>query len=390
MSRLKTDLTALGLPPELANRLGVEKETLAGVGTTQSGAAEIKKEITLGTTSGGATAFVLPDDAELLQVFEFVNTSSTTAKVFPPSGGAINGGSTDASIDVIQNQVVWLRKVSTTAWRGFTDINSSLSDFGVTASAAELNYLDGISQAALDKVVDWTTRVQFFDDFRDAAIDTTNNWTVFAGSDVDATAAAVSLDAEGKVVMGSGDGGGANDGSVMSWKSTTRGFLVSDGPIYFETRLAIDGFSGMRISVGLSDAICTDDEHPLYTITAGTVADAGLTLTNAAAFVLDAGATTADEWQTIAENAGTISNSGAENASGTGPTADTYQVLRIEVDADGTVRFYIDGTLVDTLAVATAAVLLPFFGVDAAGTPAVSDTTIDYVYCEGGRPAADA
>lgn len=140
MSRLKSDLTALGMPPELADRLGLEIATVAGVGTSQSGAAAITKPITLGTTSGGQTAFVLPADAELLEEFEFTNTSATAALLFPPSGGAINGGSANASISVAQNQSVRLRRVSTTSWRGTLVQSTDFS--GITATVAEINKLD--------------------------------------------------------------------------------------------------------------------------------------------------------------------------------------------------------------------------------------------------------
>lgn len=140
MSRLISDLVGVGLPPEQAARLGLDIATLAGVGTSQSGAAAIAKPVTLGTTASSQTAFVLPSTAELLEEFEFHNTSATAALLFPPSGGAINGGSTNASISVAQNQCVRLRRVSTTAWRGTLVQSTDFS--GITASVAEINKLD--------------------------------------------------------------------------------------------------------------------------------------------------------------------------------------------------------------------------------------------------------
>ena len=61
----------------------------------------------------------------------------------------------------------------------------------------------------------------------------------------------------------------------------------------------------------------------------------------------DTGATT-DEWWMVAVDSNTDDANNA--ATGTAPTADTYQVLRVEVDADGAsdIRFYIDGTLEGT------------------------------------------
>lgn len=110
------DFMGLGMPGPLANRIGNTPATLAGVGTAQTGAAAIQTALTNATTAGGATAFVLPSSASLGRAFYFFNSSATTALVFPPSGGNINGGSTDASFSVAQNKFVTFMRLSTTAW----------------------------------------------------------------------------------------------------------------------------------------------------------------------------------------------------------------------------------------------------------------------------------
>ena len=71
------------------------------------------------------------------------------------------------------------------------------------------------------------------------------------------------------------------------------------------------------------------------------------------------------------------------NATGTAPVADTYQTLRIEVDADGeTARFYINGTLkISLTAAATAASTDLFATVIANATTTTSKTVdVDYIY----------
>jgi hypothetical protein len=106
-----------GMPKEQAARLGNNVSlALAGIGTAQAGAAAIVNKVTTATTAGGATAFVLPSAASLGSVWYFFNTSSTAALVFPTSGGAISGGSTDASFSVAQNKPTIFIRASTNVW----------------------------------------------------------------------------------------------------------------------------------------------------------------------------------------------------------------------------------------------------------------------------------
>ncbi len=236
-------------------------------------------------------------------------------------------------------------------------------------------------------------RFEIFDDFLDAAIDTTNNWIVFAGSDGDATAAATVTAPEGKVDMGSGGAGAANDGSVLSLILLAKGSLVSLGTTVFECRVSFDQITGTSWCFGLSDTLAEGTERNLYKVNSGTIADGGLTLTNAVCFAFDTDATAPTMWQFCSENAGTIAASAAEDAHTSGPTADTYETLRIEVDADGDARFYIDGTLVNsvTTAVATTSLLIPFIGGNSADDADVAtDVSVDYVYFSGSRPSSNA
>jgi hypothetical protein len=236
-------------------------------------------------------------------------------------------------------------------------------------------------------------RFEILDDFLDAALDATNNWIVFSGSDSDATSAVTVTAPEGKVDMGAGGAGAANDGSVMSLILLAKGSLVSLGTTVFECRVSFDQIAGTSWCFGLSDTLAESTERNLYKVNSGTIADGGLSLTNAICFAFDTDATAPTKWQFCSENAGTIAGSAAEDAHTGGPTADTYETLRIEVDADGDARFYIDGTLVnsETTAVATTSLLIPFIGgnsADDADTP--TDVSVDYVYFSGSRPSSNA
>lgn len=276
-------------------------------------------------------------------------------------------------------------------------------------SAAELNYLDGITAGValaskaviLDSSANFQNRIghiesgrgrfEVFDDMFTATFDVTNNWISFVGS---AGTLATHVDnPEGKVSLTSGAAGGADDGVVVSSRVLANGALVSDGLIVFETRVAMDVITGANFCAGLSDKICTSAERNLYKVNSGTIADGGLSLANAVCLAYDTDATASTKWQFCSEIAGSIAGSAAESAHSTGPVVDTYAVIRIEVDATGDARTYLDGALINTqaLAVATTSVLVPFIGIntaDDANTATVVD--VDYIYFSGARPASDA
>ena len=95
---------------------GVTQTTVAGTGTAQSGAASMgTADVVLGTTAASQTAFLCPD-MNVGESILFVNTSSTTALLFPVTGAAINGGSANASINIAQNKPTLIFRTSATAF----------------------------------------------------------------------------------------------------------------------------------------------------------------------------------------------------------------------------------------------------------------------------------
>lgn len=113
----QSDLIGLAVgSPALAEKMGYSVGTKAGAGTAQTGATALAaNSINALTTSGGATAFVLPTGAPGDSVV-VNNQSATTALVFPNSGAAINGGSTDASVSIAQNKTAIFIRYSSTVW----------------------------------------------------------------------------------------------------------------------------------------------------------------------------------------------------------------------------------------------------------------------------------
>lgn len=110
------ELIGLGTPPKLAGLSGNLPSAKTGVGTAQTGATPITTNFTVLTASGGATAFLLPAVPAGSGPYIVSNQSGTTALVFPPSGGSIQGGSTDASFSVATNKSAMFFKTSATAW----------------------------------------------------------------------------------------------------------------------------------------------------------------------------------------------------------------------------------------------------------------------------------
>lgn len=98
---LVSDLTGLGLPGALALKLGNTIASVAGVGTTQTGAAPIKGGVVLATPTSSNTAFLLDSLASATRLSFFYNQSSSqTALIYPPTSGTINGGAANAALSV--------------------------------------------------------------------------------------------------------------------------------------------------------------------------------------------------------------------------------------------------------------------------------------------------
>jgi hypothetical protein len=110
------ELIGLGEAPKLAGLIGNLPSAKTGVGTAQATATPITTNFTVLTASGGATAFLLPTVPAGAGPYWMSNQSGTTALIFPPSGGSVQGGSTDASFSLATNKTAAFFKTSATAW----------------------------------------------------------------------------------------------------------------------------------------------------------------------------------------------------------------------------------------------------------------------------------
>lgn len=103
----KTDLVGLGTPVQLANRAGYEPETATAAGSSSSANATVlhaTANFVKLTTAGGADSVRLSSSLPLGQFCVLYNLGSTTAQIYPPTGGNFNGGSTDAAVTIVQNK----------------------------------------------------------------------------------------------------------------------------------------------------------------------------------------------------------------------------------------------------------------------------------------------
>lgn len=200
-------------------------------------------------------------------------------------------------------------------------------------------------------------------------------WIENSGSDAQAVDPTVQATSEGGVitlVSGNADGSTAADGSQIVAHIPVQ---ADNGGLVFETRLHIDSaVTTVSVVAGFTDSTSLEEAATISGTTITTTAS------NAVVFVYDTAQTT-DQWYGIGVDGDTDAT--GNGITGTAPTADTYQVLRIEVDADGEgARFYIDGVLKRSLsAAATSATTNLFATVIVNATTTTSRAVdIDYIY----------
>ena len=217
---------------------------------------------------------------------------------------------------------------------------------------------------------------EIFDDFlQQTFTEADTPWILNSGSDGQAIDPAISAAERGVLLMTTGDDTGAT--AVDATQIICHIPVQADsGGLVFETRLHINtAITNVSVFAGLTDVTTLEEAFS----NAADVLTSNAT--DAAGFLYDTDATT-DEWWMAAVD-GDVDDAG--NATlGTAPVADTYQVLRMEVSADGaTINFYIDGTLVDTLSADTG--VSPdvnlYATIIACGDGTASKTVdVDYIY----------
>lgn len=217
-------------------------------------------------------------------------------------------------------------------------------------------------------------KVRSFDDFNRKAIDTTNLWN--SNADTGGTAFAINTQANG-VVRGTGDG---TDGDKTNLIDNVIYRATAGGPLICEWRVkAVTSLADGETFVGVTDA--TTDETPVQVSTTDAQTDAA---TDAAGFCYT-GAGTAN-WKACSVKNDASQTPVACNKGGvTTPVVGTYQTLRVVINDDGDIDYYINGIWQAQIAAGiTASVLLaPVVAFEDGGTARSIDA--DYRYVECGR-----
>lgn len=245
----------------------------------------------------------------------------------------------------------------------------------LTATAAELNIMDGVTSTALEiNSVDKSAKSVFFDDFnmyQASFTEADSPYVLNSGSDGASVDAAISAAAGGTVALACGAGNGT-DGVDLSNMIIAYPYTASAGNLTFEARVKVSAITNAQFFVGFTDV--TTLELPV------TIADTTVTtvMSDGVGFAYDAAATT-DQWYCCGVKSNTDATGQA--ISGVAPKT-SYQLLKIIIDTDGAgATFYIDGTLVGTLtANAVTAATAIYAGVHCSGDGTASKTlTCDYI-----------
>ncbi len=177
---------------------------------------------------------------------------------------------------------------------------------------------------------------------------------------------------------------------------TDKAGLVSDGWMAFEVRLRQNEVgSELEHGMGLNDTICALNTNELPA-TASSEELTVVTTSNGAFILQDGGGTDTTSYTPFSVNAGVeqhdidTANTAHFYDTGVDSVDDTYNILRVEIDASGDAFFYIDGALVfaELTGVATTATLAPMVWINSAdGGTTTNISTIDWFEFTITRPA---
>lgn len=113
----RSDMMGVGFSSAQANALGLSTTAITAAGTTTSDATVCNNyDNVFNMTATGADGIRLNSSTPLLTPVYVANTSGSNGKVYPSTGGAFNGGSTDAAITVGANKSLYAIRISTNVW----------------------------------------------------------------------------------------------------------------------------------------------------------------------------------------------------------------------------------------------------------------------------------
>jgi hypothetical protein len=111
MGASSDNLAAAGIAPEAAKIIGERIGSVTLTGTTQGTAAALVPTVNIVTAAASQTGGILPNH-NIGRTQEVVNTSGTTAVIYPPVGGQINGLSVNTGVNVPANKSAIFRCIA--------------------------------------------------------------------------------------------------------------------------------------------------------------------------------------------------------------------------------------------------------------------------------------
>lgn len=113
----KSNLMGSGIPANAANFIvGGTAAGLTATGSSQTDALAITASNNQFSTVAPSTGAILPSFAQPGDVCRVYNNGANTLSVYPPTGGAINGGSTNAAFSVAAGKSAQFTMLTSTAW----------------------------------------------------------------------------------------------------------------------------------------------------------------------------------------------------------------------------------------------------------------------------------
>lgn len=112
---LASELT--GFPSLTRNQIGFIPKAITAAGTTSADATACDAQSNFfNVTASGSDGIRMSSSAPLYTPIFAANGSGSNGKVYPHTGGLVNGGSTDAGETLTNTTVqIWIR-ISSTAW----------------------------------------------------------------------------------------------------------------------------------------------------------------------------------------------------------------------------------------------------------------------------------
>ena len=122
------------------------------------------------------------------------------------------------------------------------------------------------------------------------------------------------------------------------------------GPLVLETRVNFDDLTAKAAFIGFSDTCADDVDLASDIIDYSAVTTVSYVVSNLCGFYLSSEFTDHEDWHAVYKGgtATAVTATGSIDLDSDAVAGD-FQILRLEVDSDGTARWYIDGVLLKTL-----------------------------------------